>query len=299
LAQKAETSQAAIRGGRNPDRGARFVTTSPTITLNDGVQIPQLGFGVYQISTDDIVPALTKAIEVGYRHIDTAALYGNEEGVGRVVRDCGVTREDFFVTTKCWNSDQGYDEALAAFDASLDRLGLDYVDLYLIHWPQPKRDRYLDTWRAFEKIQADGRARSIGVSNFSAEHLRRLVAESSAVPAVNQIEAHPTFAQSELRAVHHELGIATEAWAPLGQSEDLDNPTVTRIAEQVGKSPAQVVLRWHLQLGNIVFPKSVTPERIEANFDVFDFELSASDMADIDAVDAGNRLGPDPDTFNS
>lgn len=275
------------------------MTTSPTITLNNGVQIPQLGFGVYQISTDDIVPALTKAVEVGYRHIDTAALYGNEEGVGRVVRQSGIAREDFFVTTKCWNSDQGYDEALGAFDASLERLGLDYVDLYLIHWPQPKRDRYVDTWRAFEKISADGRARAIGVSNFQADHLRRLVDEGTVVPAVNQVEAHPTFAQTELRAVHQELGIATEAWAPLGKSEDLDNPTVTSIAERVGKTPAQVVLRWHLQLGNIVFPKSVTPERIQANFDVFDFELSASDVAEIDAVDAGNRMGPDPDAFNS
>ena len=275
------------------------MTTSPTVTLNNGVQIPQLGFGVYQISTDDIVPALTKAVEVGYRHIDTAALYGNEEGVGQVVRDSGIARQDFFVTTKCWNSDQGYDEALTAFDASLDRLGLDYVDLYLIHWPQPGRDRYVDTWRAFEKIHADGRARAVGVSNFQADHLRRLIDEGSVVPAVNQIEAHPTFAQAELRAVHQQLGIATEAWAPLGQSEDLDNATVTRISERVGKTPAQVVLRWHLQLGSIVFPKSVTPERIEANFDVFDFELSASDMAEIDSVDAGNRMGPDPDAFNS
>jgi 2,5-diketo-D-gluconate reductase A len=275
------------------------LTTSPTITLNNGVQIPQLGFGVYQISTEDIVPALTKAVEVGYRHIDTAALYGNEEGVGQVVRDSGIPREDFFVTTKVWNSDQGYEQALAAFDASLERLGLDYVDLYLIHWPQPKRDRYVDTWRALEKIHADGRSRAIGVSNFQADHLRRLVAEGSVVPAVNQIEAHPTFTQSQLRAVHRELGIATEAWAPLGKSEDLTHPVVTRIAERVGKTPAQVVLRWHLQLGSVVFPKSVTPERIEANFDVFDFELSAADTAAIDAIDAGNRMGPDPDAFNS
>jgi 2,5-diketo-D-gluconate reductase A len=242
----------AEEASRHLDQGAR-VTTSPTITLNNGVQIPQLGFGVYQISTDDIAPALTTAVEVGYRHIDTAALYGNEEGVGQVVRESGIAREDFFVTTKCWNSDQGYDEALGAFDASLERLGLDYVDLYLIHWPQPKRDRYVDTWRAFEKISADGRARAIGVSNFQADHLRRLVDEGTVVPAVNQVEAHPP-----------------------------------------SRRPS-----CHLQLGNIVFPKSVTPERIQANFDVFDFELSASDVAEIDAVDAGNRMGPDPDAFNS
>jgi diketogulonate reductase-like aldo/keto reductase len=272
--------------------------TSPTVTLNNGVQIPQLGFGVYQVSTDDIVPALAKALEVGYRHVDTAALYGNEEGVGKVVRDSGIARDEIFVTTKVWNSDQGYDEALRAFDASLGRLGLDYVDLYLIHWPQPARDRYVDTWRALEKLYADGRVRAIGVSNFQADHLRRLVDEGSVVPAVNQIEAHPTFAQNELRDVHAELGIATEAWAPLGQAADLDNPTVAHLAERLGKTPAQVVLRWHLQLGNIVFPKSVTPERIAANLDVFDFALAASDMDEINTVDAGNRLGPDPDTFN-
>jgi diketogulonate reductase-like aldo/keto reductase len=275
------------------------VTTSPTIALNNGAQIPQLGFGVFQIPGDDTVAAVTKAFEVGYRHIDTAAAYGNEAEVGQAVRDSGLAREDVFITTKLDNASHGHDEALAALDTSLATLGLDYVDLYLIHWPQPANDRYLDTWRAFEQIYADGRAKSIGVSNFQPNHLRRLIAETTVVPAVNQVEVHPTFAQPELRAVHAELGIATEAWSPLGQAADLDNATVTRIAGSLDKTPAQVVLRWHLQRGDVVFPKSATPERIEANFAVFDFELSGSDLADIDALDAGNRMGPHPDELNA
>lgn len=272
---------------------------SPALTLNNGVEIPQLGFGVFQIPTDDTVSAVTKAFEVGYRHIDTAAMYGNEREVGQAVRDSGLAREDVFVTTKLDNDSHGYDEARAAFDASIGALGLDYVDLYLIHWPQPANDRYIDTWRAFEQIYADGRAKSIGVSNFQPNHLRRLIAETTVLPAVNQVEVHPTFTQPELRAVHADLGIVTEAWSPLGQAADLENATVTRIAESLGKTPAQIVLRWHLQRGDVVFPKSVTSERIEANFDVFDFELSGSDMADVDSLEAGNRMGPDPDEFNT
>lgn len=272
---------------------------SLALTLNNGVEIPQLGFGVFQIPTDDTVSAVAKAFEVGYRHIDTAAMYGNEREVGQAVRDSGLAREDVFVTTKLDNDSHGYDEARAAFDASIGALGLDYVDLYLIHWPQPANDRYIDTWRAFEQIYSEGRAKSIGVSNFQPNHLRRLIAETTVVPAVNQVEVHPTFTQPELRAVHADLDIVTEAWSPLGQAADLDNATVTRIAESLGKTPAQIVLRWHLQRGDVVFPKSVTPERIEANFDVFDFELSGSDMADVDSLEAGNRMGPDPDALNT
>ena len=270
----------------------------PTVMLNNGVEIPQLGFGVWQVSTDDIVPAVSTALEVGYRHIDTAMLYGNEEGVGLAVRNSGLPREDVFVTTKLWNSDHGYDSAFAAFDASCDRLGLEYVDLYLIHWPAPGRDRYVDTWRAMEKIYADGRTRAIGVSNFQANHLRRLAEETTVLPAVNQIELHPTFTQESLRNVHDEMGIATEAWSPLGQAQDLESRAVGVIAGRLGKTPAQVILRWHIQLGNIVFPKSVTPARIRENFAVFDFELSRADMGEISALESGNRIGLDPDTFN-
>ncbi len=270
----------------------------PDITLNNGVKIPQLGFGVFQIDPDDTVSAVSTALEVGYRHIDTATAYGNEEGVGRAVRDSGIPREDVFVTTKLWNSDQGSDSALAAFSSSCDRLGLENVDLYLIHWPTPARDLSIDSWRALEKIYADGRARSIGVSNFRANHLRRLTSETTVVPAVNQIEVHPTFGQQELRGVHAELGIVTEAWSPLGQAQDLEKEAIVAIAGRLGRSPAQVVLRWHVQLGNVVFPKSVTPERIRENFEVFDFELSPAEMGEVGALDAGRRIGPDPDRFN-
>lgn len=270
----------------------------PDIRLNNGVEIPQLGFGVFEVPAEDTASVTLTALEVGYRHIDTAAAYGNEEGVGQAVRDSGLAREDVFITTKLWNSDQGYDSALATFDASCERLALGYVDLYLIHWPTPTRDRYLDTWRAMEKIYADGRSRAIGVSNFQANHLHRLAAESTVPPAVNQIELHPTFTQEPMRDVHAEMGVATEAWSPLGQAQDLDNHAIGVIADRLDKSPAQVILRWHLQLGNIVIPKSVTPERIRDNFDVLNFELSVADMGDINALDRGNRIGPDPDRFN-
>ncbi|MDQ3628867.1 MAG: aldo/keto reductase [Actinomycetota bacterium] len=271
---------------------------SPTVTLNNGVEIPQLGFGVFQVSNEDIIPTVQKALEVGYRHIDTAAAYGNEEGVGKAIANAGIPRDEVFVTTKLWNSEQGSDSALAAFDQSLARLGLDHVDLYLIHWPTPENKTYVDTWKAMEGIYADGRARAIGVSNFQANHLHHLIRDTTVVPAINQIELHPTFTQSELVGVHAELGIHTEAWSPLGQAADLESGTVTEIASRLGKSTAQVVIRWHLQLGYIVFPKSVTPSRIESNFDVFDFELSDADVTAISALDSGNRIGPDPDTFN-
>ncbi|WP_031518059.1 aldo/keto reductase [Streptomyces sp. NRRL F-5123] len=270
----------------------------PDVALNNGVTMPQLGFGVWQVPDDEAESAVATALDAGYRSIDTAALYANEEGTGRALAASGLPREELFVTTKLWNSDQGYDSALRAFDTSLGKLKLDYVDLYLIHWPQPRRDAYTETWRALERIAADGRARAIGVSNFQPAHLRRLVDGSPTVPAVNQIELHPQLAQSELRAVHAELGIATEAWSPLGQGKGLlESQVVARVAERHGRTPAQVVLRWHLQLGNVVIPKSVTPSRIRENIDVFDFALAPEDLAELAALDDGTRLGPDPDAF--
>ncbi|QQQ78590.1 aldo/keto reductase [Saccharothrix sp. 6-C] len=268
-----------------------------TITLNNGVTMPQLGFGVFQVSTEDTRGAVTEALRVGYRSIDTAAAYRNEEQVGRAIADSPVPRDEIFVTTKLWNSDQGYDEALRAFDASAERLGLDRVDLYLVHWPAPAQDRYVDTWRALGKLHADGRVRAIGVSNFQPAHLARIVDATGAVPAVNQVELHPRLQQAELRAVHARLGIATEAWSPLAQGALLADPVITGIAEKHGRTPAQVVLRWHVQLDNVVIPKSVTPSRIAENFALFDFELDAEDMGRIRELDRGERTGPDPDTF--
>ncbi|MFD1146587.1 aldo/keto reductase [Saccharothrix hoggarensis] len=268
-----------------------------TITLNNGVTMPQLGFGVFQVSTEDTYDAVTEALRVGYRSIDTAAIYGNEEPVGRAVADSGIARDELFVTTKLWNSDQGYDEALRAFDASAARLGLDQVDLYLVHWPAPKQDRYVDSWRALGKLHADGRVRAIGVSNFQPEHLERVVDATGAVPAVNQVELHPRLQQAELRAVHARLGVVTEAWSPLAQGALLGDPVITSVADKHGRTPAQVVLRWHVQLGNVVIPKSATPSRIAENFAVFDFELDGDDLARIAELDRGERIGPDPDTF--
>jgi 2,5-diketo-D-gluconate reductase A len=270
----------------------------PNIRLNNGVQIPQFGFGVFQIEPSETAGVVRAAFDAGYRHIDTAQGYGNEEGVGQAVRESGLPREDVFVTTKLNNPRHGYDEAIAALDESLQKLGLEYVDLYLIHWPRPQADRYVETWRAFEKIASDGKARSIGVSNFQVPHLERLAAETGTVPAVNQIELHPLLAQEQLRAYHREHGIATEAWSPIGKGgELLQDERLVSLAEKYGKSPAQIVLRWHIQLDNIVFPKSVTPSRIRENIDVFDFELSADDIATISELDNGTRLGPDPDNF--
>lgn len=273
-------------------------STIPTVTLNNGVEIPQLGFGVFQIPEDETTAAVSAALETGYRHIDTAAIYGNEAGVGRALADSGLSRDELFITTKVWNSDQGYDATLRAFDTSLAALGLDRLDLYLIHWPTPARDLYADTWRALERLVEEGRLRAAGVSNFQPAHLQRLLDGSSLVPTINQIELHPGLQQSELRAFHAEHGIATEAWSPLAQGAVLNDEAITSIAERTGKSPAQVVLRWHLQLGNVVIPKSVTPSRIRENFEVFDFELTDEDMSTIAGADRDLRTGPHPDEFN-
>ncbi len=271
--------------------------TVPNISLHDGVEIPQLGFGVFQVPPAETQAVVERALEVGYRHIDTAAAYRNEEGVGAAIAASGLPREDVFVTTKLWNSQQGYDSTLAAFDASLGRLGVDSIDLYLIHWPVPGQGRFVETWRAFERVREEGRVRTIGVSNFRVEDLERLEAEAGVRPTVNQIELHPRLQQVELRAWHAEHGVATEAWSPLAQGELLDDETLATIAAVHGKTPAQVVLRWHLQIGNVVIPKSVTPERIRENFALFDFALSEEEMAEIAALDAGRRTGPDPSTF--
>jgi 2,5-diketo-D-gluconate reductase A len=273
------------------------VTSIPTVTLHDGVEIPQLGFGVFQVPPEDTQEVVEEALASGYRHIDTAAAYRNEAGVGAAIAAAGLGREEVFVTTKLWNSEQGYDSTLAAFDKSLERLGLDHVDLYLIHWPMPSEDRYLDTWRAFEKIQGEGRSRSIGVSNFRVEDLERLQTEAEMLPTVNQIELHPSLQQVELRGWHADHGIATEAWSPLAQGDLLDDDTIETVAAHHQKTPAQTILRWHLQLGNVVIPKSVTPERIRENIEIFDFELSEDDLAAIARLDAGDRTGPDPATF--
>jgi len=269
-----------------------------TVTLNDGNSIPRLGFGVFQIPAAEAEQAVATALAAGYRHIDTAAIYGNEREVGAAVRSAGVPREEISVVTKLWNADQGYDTALAAFDASMARLGLDYLDLYLIHWPLPAAGKFVDTFRALAHLRDQGRIRSIGVSNFAPEHLQTLIDGTGVVPVVNQVELHPRFSQAELREVHARLGIATEAWAPLGQGALLENPTVTEVAQRCGRTSAQVLIRWHLQLGNIVIPKSVSPERIVSNFDVFDFELGNAEMAAISSLDDGTRLGPDPRTFD-
>ncbi|OKI00798.1 oxidoreductase [Streptomyces sp. CB02923] len=271
----------------------------PHITLNNGVAMPQLGYGVWQVPDDEAFSAVGTALEAGYRSIDTAAIYGNEEGTGKALAASGIARDELFVTTKLWNDDQGYDSTLRAFDTSLAKLGLEYVDLYLIHWPMPAKGTFVDTYRAFEKIYEEGRAKAIGVSNFHPAHLERLLGETSVVPAVNQIELHPQLQQSEARAFHARHGIATEAWSPLGQGKDLlKDATVTGLAEKYGRTPAQIVLRWHLQLGNVVIPKSVTPSRIKENFDVFGFALDDADMAALAGLDSGTRLGPDPDTMN-
>lgn len=272
--------------------------TVPTITLNDGNTIPQLGFGVFLVDPGETEGIVSAALEAGYRHIDTAAVYGNEEGVGRAIAASGIPREELFVTTKLWNDDQGTQSALDAMDASLERLGLDQVDLYLIHWPSPTRGRYVESWLALEQIRAAGKARSIGVSNFQPHHLAELFEASDTVPAVNQVELHPRFAQRELRALAAEHHITVESWGPLGQGKYplLELPPVTDAAAAHGATPAQVVIRWHLQHGLVVFPKTNRPERMKENFDVFGFELTGAQMAAIDALDDGTRVGADPDT---
>ena len=270
----------------------------PTIRLNNGVEIPQFGFGVFQVPADETAQTVRAAFDAGYRHIDTAQMYGNEEGVGQALAESGLSRDEVFITTKLNNDGHSYDAAQQRLDESLKKLGTDHVDLYLIHWPRPQDDRYVETWKGFEKAAADGKARSIGVSNFTPQHLDRLAAETGTVPAVNQIELHPRFTQSELRAYHAAHGIATEAWSPIGQGQGLlDDPTLAELATKYGKTAAQVVLRWHVQLNNIVFPKSMRPERMAENIDVFDFELSPDDEKAVSALDANDRLGPDPNNF--
>jgi 2,5-diketo-D-gluconate reductase A len=271
---------------------------SNSITLNDGRSMPQLGLGVWQSPPDITADVVRTAIGAGYRSIDTAAIYRNEKSVGEGVRASGMAREELFVTTKLWNDEQGYDEALRGFEASLKRLGMDYVDLYLIHWPAPAQDRYIDSWRALLRLREEGRARSVGVSNFMPEHLRRIVGETGEAPALNQVELHPRFQQTDLRAVHVGMGVATESWSPLGQGTLLEDPVVERVAEKHGRTPAQVIIRWHLDQGLVVIPKSVNPERIRANIDVFGFQLDEEDLAAFTTLDSpAGRIGPDPVGF--
>ncbi|MEC3981402.1 aldo/keto reductase [Amycolatopsis sp. H20-H5] len=276
---------------------APTTTTVPEIELNNGTTIPQFGLGVFQIPEEDTAEAVRGALELGYRHLDTAQMYRNEQGVGEGIRQSGVPREDIFVTTKLANDAQGHDPAITALEGSLQRLGTDYVDLYLIHWPLPAKHLYVKTWRAFEEITRSGKARAVGVSNFQPAHLDALAEKTDLVPAVNQIELHPYLQQAELREYHRAHGIATEAWSPIAQGEVLGDDVVKGLADKHGKSAAQVVLRWHVQLGNIVFPKSVTPDRVKENIDIFDFELDADDLKAIETLEAGHRTGFDPDTF--
>ncbi|MFE3025123.1 aldo/keto reductase [Nocardia tengchongensis] len=272
-------------------------STVPSALLNDGNTIPTLGFGVFQVADAEAFDVVTAALATGYRSIDTAAIYGNEVEVGRAIREFGLPRDEVSVTTKLWNAEQGYDSTLRAFDDSMNRLGLDFLDLYLIHWPVAAADRFVDSFRALQTLKSQGRVGSIGVSNFTRDNLARVMGETGEIPAVNQIELHPHLAQTELRAFHAENGIATQAWSPLGRGADLKDPAVVEVAGETGRSPAQVIIRWHLQLGNLVIPKSVTPSRIRENFDVFSFELTPDQMHRITALDQGTRIGPDPDAF--
>ncbi|MFV2143785.1 aldo/keto reductase [Isoptericola sp. G70] len=271
----------------------------PSLPLNNGVQIPQLGFGVFKVPPEQTRDAVSTALEIGYRHIDTAQMYRNERGVGEALAASGLDRADYFVTSKLNNAFHAHDDALAAFDRTLAELQLEHVDLFLIHWPLPAVDRYVEAWGALEEIYRSGRARAIGVSNFEPHHLRRLLDETTVVPAVNQVEVHPWLGNEDVRAVDSEHGIVTEAWSPLGRGRVLEDPTIARIAENLGRTPAQVVLRWHVERGDVVFPKSVTPARVEENFRLFDFELSQADMADITALDRGERVGSHPDEMNN
>jgi len=273
------------------------VPTVPNITLNNGIEIPQLGFGVFQVKARDTVEAVSAALRVGYRHIDTAQMYGNEKEVGQAIADSGLSRDDVFVTSKLNNNRHRYDDALRAFDQTLSDLGFERIDLFLIHWPLPAVGDFVETWRALEKIYADGRARAIGVSNFHTPHLQRVLDETDVVPAVNQIEVHPYLTQEQLLAFDAEHGIATEAWSPIARGRVLEDPTILDVAGRTGRTSAQVVLRWHIQSGSIVFPKSVNPKRMAENFSIFDFELSGEEMAAISRLNRGERTGPDPDTF--
>ncbi|UJW75393.1 aldo/keto reductase [Rhizobium sp. SL42] len=273
------------------------MTEQTHITLHDGKTIPQVGLGVWQTPNDEAAPAVKAALDAGYRHVDTAAVYENEEGVGKGIKQSGVARSDIFLTTKLWNVDQGYEQTLKAFDASLRRLGTDYVDLYLIHWPSPHRGLFVDTWKAFAKLMEEGRAKSIGVSNFYPEHLEKIIGETGVVPVINQIELHPDFQQKATRAFHDAHKIVTQSWSPLGQGKLLSHPVIGKIAARLGRTPAQVIIRWHIDNGLVVIPKSVTPSRIVENFKVFDFKLSSEDLAELNALDnAAARIGPDPKT---
>jgi 2,5-diketo-D-gluconate reductase A len=274
------------------------MTAVPAITLNNGVEIPQLGFGVFQVPPEQTREATLMALRAGYRHIDTAQMYGNEKQVGEAVREFDVDRDEVFVTSKLNNGYHAYEDALDAFDATLATLGFEYLDMFLIHWPLPGVGDFVETWRAMEQIARSGRCRAIGVSNFQPHHLQRVLDETATVPAVNQIEVHPYLTQDDVRAFNSEHGIATEAWSPIAQGLVLDDDVVERIGRACGKSAAQVVLRWHIQRGDIVFPKTVTPSRVEENFAIFDFELTDEQMAQITALDRGHRTGPDPDRFN-
>ena len=271
------------------------MTKIPAISFNDSKAIPQIGLGVWQTPDEVADSAVAAALAAGYRHIDTAAIYGNEHGVSRGIAQSGVARKDVFVTTKLWNAEQGFDSALRAFDKSLERLGTDYIDLYLIHWPSAHRNAYADSWKALVRLKEEGRAHSIGVSNFQPEHLQRIVDETGVAPALNQIELHPRFQQKDVRAANTKLGVATESWSPLGSGRLLGDPAIGKVAAKHGRTPAQAIIRWHLQEGLIVIPKSVTPARIAENFDVFGFTLDAEDMAAFAALDSKNgRTGPSP-----
>ncbi|WP_400245262.1 aldo/keto reductase [Niallia sp. JL1B1071] len=269
------------------------------VTLNNGLKMPQLGFGVWQVADDQATSAVAKALEVGYRSIDTAMIYKNEKGVGKAIKDSSVPREELFITTKVWNSDQGYENTLKAFDESLERLGLDYVDLYLIHWPTPKFDNYVDTYKALEKLYKDGKVKAIGVCNFEIEHLERILSECEVKPVLNQVECHPYLAQNELKEYCEKHDIFVEAWSPLDQGgEVLQDEVIKNIADAHKKTPAQVVLRWHLQNNTIVIPKSVTPSRIEENFQVFDFELNDKDVNAINQLNINRRKGSHPNDMH-
>ena len=275
-----------------------MTTAIPTITLNNGVEMPQVGFGVFQVPNEETTAAVSAALKAGYRSVDTAAIYGNEEGVGKALAQSGIAREDLFIASKIWIADMGYEQTLEAFDASLERLGLEYLDLFLIHWPASEKGLYVDTWKALEQLYADKKIRAIGVSNFQPEHLQKLVAEGTIVPAVNQFELHPALQNREVAAANAEHGIATEAWSPLAQGALLADASILGIAEAHRVTAAQVILRWHLQQGRVIIPKSVTESRIIANLDLFGFELSSDELASIDALDRDGRTGPDPDTFH-
>lgn len=267
-----------------------------TVLLHNGVKMPYFGLGVYKVEEgNEVIESVKTALEVGYRAIDTAALYENEEGVGKAIKESGIPREEIFVTTKVWNTDHGYEKTLKAFDKSISKLGLDYVDLYLIHWPG--KDTFIDTWRALEKLYRDGRVRAIGVSNFKPHHLQTLMEHSEEKPVINQVELHPYFQQKDLREFCKQHDIVVEAWSPLGRGQVLDDPVLAEIGKKYGKTPAQVTLRWHLQNDIVIIPKSVTPSRIKENADIFDFELTAEDMEQIDQLDKNTRLFKDPDLF--